>query len=327
MIRNMLAFAGLAVIVAACGNKPSLGSGDPDGGAASGGSSGSSGSGGTAAAAGGGGTGGATWDPCGGKPCGAECSVCPPNDPSCAETAVLKFCDSSGSCGSAYPVCQPQQCQDSGDCPDVGAPCEPCPDGSFACPGVDCIGGQCVFSGSSCQGQQCKDAGDCPAVGAPCQLCNDGSYACPWTDCVNGVCVGGFPGCPGFEPCDGKACGDPCTQCPPNDPGCAETSVLKFCDQNGSCQPNFPTCGGNNQCQSEKDCAVITVCIPCPGTPGGCAQPACVNGKCDLVCPPSPTPECKTSNECAQTEICKLCNDGSCASTVCIDGKCALACI
>ena len=325
MIRNVLAFAGLAFIVAACGNKPSLGLGDPDGGAGSGGTAGSAGSSGSSGSAGSSGSGGGTWDPCAGKPCGAECSACPPNDPGCAETAVLKYCDANGGCGQAFPVCgPPNQCQSNEDCPQPGAPCEPCPDGSWACPSTECIGGQCVFNGGSCQGQQCKEAADCPAIGAPCQLCSDGSVACPWTDCVNGVCVGGFPGCPGWDPCDGKACGEQCKQCPPNDPGCEETAVLKFCDQNGSCQPTYPTCGGN-QCNAPGDCPVIGVCKLCPD--GSCAMPDCVGGKCELVCAPPPNPQCNTANDCPQIEICKLCSDGSCAKTMCIAGMCELACI
>jgi hypothetical protein len=316
MIRKVLAFSSLCLIVAACGNRSSLGSGDDNLG--QGGSAGSSGSAGAS------GSGGNTWDPCAGKPCGAECSVCAPNDPECAETAVLKYCDESGGCGQAFPLCAPQQCTTSNDCPVDLGPCEQCPDGSLACPSVDCIAGACVYSTDSCQGQQCKSDDDCPQIGAPCQQCPDGSVACPFSGCENGQCVGGFPGCPGYEPCAGKACGDSCTQCPPNDPECSETAVLKYCDANGGCGPSFPTCGGTGQCSSAGDCPAILICLPCPD--GSCAQPDCVNGKCDLVCAPVTPPECNTNLDCPQIELCKQCGNGTCAEIECVAGACEFVC-
>jgi hypothetical protein len=312
MIRKVLAFSSLCLIVAACGNRSSLGSGDDN-----------LGGGGKAGSAGVGGGSGGGWVPCAGKPCGAECSVCAPNDPACAETAVLKFCSSDGSCGSAYPECASQQCKDGSDCPAIGAPCEVCKDGSYACPSVDCVGGQCVFSGDSCQGQQCKDDSECPAIGAPCQLCPDGSTACPWSGCVNGECLTAFPGCAGWDPCAGKSCGEQCSQCPPDDPECVETAVLKVCDANGVCGGGAPDCSAG-QCSSSLDCPTIAVCMPCAD--GSCAQPECVNGKCAMICPPPANPECKLPSDCPQIEICMQCKNGSCADIACINGKCDFAC-
>src|SRR5262245_11610911 len=121
MMRKVLAWSGLCLFAAACGNRSLLGSGEGDAGiAGSGGNSGSAGSGaagtsgssgtsGTAGSAGVSGSGGSSWQPCAGKPCGAECSLCGPNDPNCSETGVLKYCDQSGSCGQAYPVCDVQK--------------------------------------------------------------------------------------------------------------------------------------------------------------------------------------------------------------------------
>jgi hypothetical protein len=37
--------------------------------------------------------------PCAGKKPGASCTLCDPADTGCIETAVLKTCDASGTCG------------------------------------------------------------------------------------------------------------------------------------------------------------------------------------------------------------------------------------
>jgi len=49
--------------------------------------------------------GGPDWTPCGGKVCGASCSLCPPTDPGCIEAAVLKYCAADGVCGISSPTC------------------------------------------------------------------------------------------------------------------------------------------------------------------------------------------------------------------------------
>lgn len=309
MLRQIFAFSAIALITAACSSENSLGSGD-------GNLNGVGGAGGTG--------GGATWDPCGGKVCGAECSLCAPNDPECAETAVLKFCDEKGQCGQAYPACSSSQCTTDSDCPSIGAPCQQCPDGSYACPWTKCEAGQCVGGFDACQGQQCKADSDCPSMGAPCQPCPDGSFACPWTKCDNGFCAGGFDGCAGYDPCANKACGDACTLCPPNDPNCAETTVLKFCDGKGQCGPSVPSCGGA-QCKSDMDCPAIEICKPCAD--GSCALVSCLNGTCGWTCPPPPNPECKSAADCGPAPaICKICGDGTCAVTDCVNGSCELVC-
>lgn len=45
------------------------------------------------------------YDPCGGKMCGEECTICDPADGSCSETAVLKVCNEFGSCSANMPAC------------------------------------------------------------------------------------------------------------------------------------------------------------------------------------------------------------------------------
>jgi hypothetical protein len=46
-----------------------------------------------------------TYQPCAGKACGASCQVCPPADPNCVETAVVKACTVDGTCVPAGYVC------------------------------------------------------------------------------------------------------------------------------------------------------------------------------------------------------------------------------
>lgn len=48
---------------------------------------------------------------------------------------------------------------------------------------------------------------------------------------------------PPYDPCAGKACGDPCTICSPDDADCVETMVVKACDASGECTTETPACG------------------------------------------------------------------------------------
>ena len=319
MLRNVLAFTTVLIAVA-CGGTSSLGKGggNVDSGG-SGGEGGNGGSGGTAGNAGNGGGPGA----CEGKPCGALCTDCRPGE---ACLAIAMYCDGGGNCGQAFPVCEPPgQCDSDADCPAIGAPCEMCPDGSYACPSVVCVNGQCAGSFEGCQGASCNDDGDCPVSDAPCQQCPDGSIACTESKCVNGECAWGSPGCGGYDPCLGKACGETCTQCPPGDPACAEDSVLKYCDARGTCSPNVPRCDGwGGSCRTKTDCPGVGACPACPG--GACAELDCVNGACQFNCPPHPEPRCSTSRDCIAPDICLPCDRGGCATSECLNGQCVMVC-
>ena len=217
-----------------------------------------------------------------------------------------------------------EKCTSDAECVQPDAPCQVCPDGTTACPGAQCLNGECVSSFGGCSGTICRSDSDCPQVGAPCQRCPDGSQACPWSKCVQGQCAGGFPGCGGYNPCAGKLCGNQCTQCDPADPGCAETAVLKYCDANGSCGAAFPICGGGGSCSSKLDCPAVGACPRCPG--GGCAELDCVNGGCQFVCPPNPQPQCRSAADCIPPPDCRFCADGSCAKGDCVNGQCRLVC-
>jgi eight-cysteine-cluster-containing protein len=111
------------------------------------------------------------YEPCAGQACGATCTLCPPRDPNCVETEVVKQCQPDGTCSAAVP----------------------------ACGGTD-------------------DPDD-------------------------------------YEPCDNKMCGDTCTLCPPDDSDCVETAVVKYCQGNGTCAANQPSCDSSDgSCQSDADC-------------------------------------------------------------------------
>jgi hypothetical protein len=51
--------------------------------------------------------------------------------------------------------------------------------------------------------------------------------------------AGGAPsgGSAGYEPCAGRACGDPCSPCAPDDPDCVPVAVVTVCDADGRCVP------------------------------------------------------------------------------------------
>jgi hypothetical protein len=40
---------------------------------------------------------------------------------------------------------------------------------------------------------------------------------------------------PTYDPCAGKACGDTCSLCAPDDPDCMETAEVKACNADGAC--------------------------------------------------------------------------------------------
>jgi hypothetical protein len=46
-----------------------------------------------------------TYDPCAGKVCGDNCTLCPPDDLNCAETDVVKTCGTDGTCSAGPARC------------------------------------------------------------------------------------------------------------------------------------------------------------------------------------------------------------------------------
>jgi hypothetical protein len=285
------AFAG-AWLIAACGpGFTKIGDGESGGeGGDPGGQAGAS-SGGSSS--GGGSNGGA----CENRPCGATC----------ARGDVAGYCDASGNCGLAFPLCEAPECETTGDCVQPGAPCQQCMDGSFACPSVECFAGQCIGSFPTCEGATCQGDQDCPQSLAPCQVCADGSAACPYSRCEGGQCVSGIDTCEDGNPCEGKSCGETCTNCPP---GLACPAVVMYCDQNLQCQLNAPVCE-TPSCMADKDCPQVGACPMCPdGT--SCAEIRCVQGTCSFQCDGG---SCGAEGEsCASGEAC--CGGLTCCSGV-----------
>lgn len=259
-------------------------------------------------------------DPCAGKACGALCSGCPEGE---ACTDVVRYCGADGACREGYPVCEVSLCERHADCVTPEGACQRCADGTYACPSASCIGGRCVASFDSCPDFECVGDDDCPVSNAPCQACGDGSHVCPITRCEGGRCVASIPGCSGHSPCAGKACGEPCSQCPPHAGDCFETAVLKTCDANGHCTPGQAQCGG--ECRFDQDCPAIEICKPCPN--GDCARVACLDGVCGFRCEPSREPECTTAADCGpHIMICQECPNGRCAEMDCVSGQCRFVC-
>ena len=124
------------------------------------------------------------YQPCAGKACGAQCSQCDPKDPTCAETAVLKYCDASGTCSPTPPNCG-GMCKSRADCPPVtDLACRVCPGGT--CAQMDCVNGSCQFACPPNPQPQCRVTLDCP-VREVCKICPDGR--CAATECINGSCT------------------------------------------------------------------------------------------------------------------------------------------
>src|SRR5262249_19045446 len=102
---------------------------------------------------------GPAYQPCAGKTCGQSCSLCAPNDPNCAETAVLKFCHADGACKDYAPACIP---------PPPPPPYQPC--ANKAC-GQSCT--VCNPADPNCMEtavlKQCNAQGQCNAGNAICK--------------------------------------------------------------------------------------------------------------------------------------------------------------
>lgn len=214
-------------------------------------------------------------------------------------------------------------CMVDADCPDYGAPCEPCADGSLACNKTYCAGGQCVHTRDTCS-VKCANDMDCAGHDVACKDCGDGSKACEINLCIMGQCQTSFEGCEGFDPCKGVACGAPCLACGPDGMNC--DSALTYCDADGKCTASIPMCVNPSGCETVMDCGLSPGdCKPCGD--GTCAQLDCVENKCVFACEPEPEPECKTTDDCMFDAVCKVCDATmECAAPFCWQGKCELVC-
>jgi hypothetical protein len=214
-------------------------------------------------------------------------------------------------------------CMSDKDCPDYGAPCEPCADGSYACNKTYCASGKCVHTRDQCS-IKCADDKDCPVRDVACKDCGDGTTSCETSQCVMGLCQTSYPGCGGYEPCNGVACGSPCKDCGPDGMGC--TDALTYCDAGGKCVAGIPQCVNTGQCKTAMDCGSAPPdCKPCGNDT--CAQFQCLENKCVFGCLPNPEPQCKVSEDCPNLDICKTCpTTMQCAVQACLQGSCEFVC-
>jgi hypothetical protein len=214
-------------------------------------------------------------------------------------------------------------CMSDTDCPNLGAPCEPCADGSYACNKTYCEAGKCINTRDVCA-PKCASDKECPIPKIACTHCADGTQSCPAAQCIMGECQTSFPACKDIDQCKGQACGASCKQCPN---GMCEEFVASFCNAEGVCATGLPQCSDpSGTCKTAMDCGSAPPdCVPCGNDI--CAAFDCLANKCVFTCPPNPDPECKTTEDCpAIGGVCKMCDNKKCATQACVKGSCELVC-
>lgn len=120
-------------------------------------------------------------------------------------------------------------------------------------------------------------------------------------------CGNGTP--PAYDPCGGKACGERCTLCAPDDADCAETAVVKACDP-------------LHRCVAEVDGLCAAVPNPCAGKV--CGDRCTWDPPCRYASPPCMTPSvegyCANDIECvAEPPPCPLPPSWGCVGKRCGD--------
>ncbi|TDP72205.1 hypothetical protein [Bradymonas sediminis] len=140
-------------------------------------------------------------------------------------------CTDEGEWGCTLVECEPDPCAGK-TCGEVCTTCVPDEDGN--CPPVMeyCnADGQCEMGG----GQEC-----------PADACEPGDTRqedCNTCFCdTNGTWGCTEMACPDNKPCSGKVCGETCTTC---DESLGEDcpAVVEYCDQDGQCRADVPSCG------------------------------------------------------------------------------------
>lgn len=230
------------LVLAACGDRVSLGGGGSGGAGASGGATGGAGlepTGGMGVA------GGSIGEPCFDVPCGTLCE--PPLPDECLDDEPCPvgapwFCNDAGFCEPEPPLCDEDPCANA----DCGSPCEACePEGG------PCLIGVCDGFGFCAPDALCAEEPPClldplscgdfcdPCVGwFPPESCPYFEDPSPFFVCHgSGECVpSDQPTCPPYDSCIelGLPMCEPCSNCPPNDPTCPPEPP-KFCDALGMC--------------------------------------------------------------------------------------------
>lgn len=113
------------------------------------------------------------------------------------------------------------------------------------------------------------------------------------------------------HPCGGKACGAPCTACPPGASDCTETAVVKACDAAGRCVPQTPDlCPAPPEACAGKACGdECLVSLPCHFAEPPCLAPQ-GPGRCDLTgaCVAGDPGSCEPHPDCAGKACGDACN-------------------
>jgi hypothetical protein len=149
-------------------------------------------------------------------------SGCTPGETSSDECDNQCVCTDAGAWQCTLRECT----HDAGDTNDADGP-----DDASDPPDVDSPGDtdESNDGGDTSADAGCK-AGDTKEVECnTCTCMNDGTWACTERECT-------------YNPCEDKTCGEQCTVCPPDDPSCVETGVVKYCRPDGSCTGGPPTC-------------------------------------------------------------------------------------
>ncbi len=169
------------------------------------------------------------YDPCEGKACGETCQVCRPGDPTCIETAVVKYCQPDGACSPEAPACEPAYDPCEGKA--CGETCRVCPPSDPTCIETAVV-------------KYCQADGTCTPDAPTCgptepTVCSD---TCRWAG--DGECDDGGPGA------DYSVCpyGSDCTDCGPRPApdcrttGCAAGEYCSFCWGSWQCLPDGAVC-------------------------------------------------------------------------------------
>lgn len=182
--------------------------------------------------------------PCDGKACGEVCSTCPPGEEVCP--AVEEYCDADGQCSGSDPICEVEGCEEADCGPQPRFDEGICWDGTeitFSCQeGED---GTCGWKTSDCPENPCNLV-DCEPTNT-CEVIEGEAVCVPLSD----------------DPCEGKVCGDTCSNCPPDAPCPA---VEEFCNADGECTSEEPQCeedlcaGFIPPCSSDDECPGDMIC-------------------------------------------------------------------
>lgn len=95
-----------------------------------------------------------------------------------------------------------------------------------------------------------------------------------------------------YDPCAGKACGEGCRACAPDDADCVETTEVKACDPSGRCaSAGTFACDASDDCSGKACGAPCTYDPPCTLSDPPCMMPSQA-GSCDGGgrCWPAETP-------------------------------------